>query len=126
MEGGERCWAHLHLDLQLFVQERSLFQDLGLELLLVFEQQSRELAGILLAPLLLHTLLPLALLGRLLFFFIYLIQNILHHLVTDNHSREKHTTSVTLSIPPRKVRHDLSTPLDDVQTECRISRSNGL
>lgn len=52
----------------------------------MFEQQSRELAGILFAPLLLHTLLPLALLGRLLFFFIYLIQNILHHLVTDNHS----------------------------------------
>lgn len=92
--------SHLHLDLELLVQERSLSQDLGLQLLLVFEQQSRELAGILLAPLLLHALLPLAFLGCLFFFFIYLIQNILHHLVTDNHSREKHTTSVTPSPPP--------------------------
>lgn len=106
MEGKKLCsalaWqgarAYLYLDLQLFVQERPLLQDLSFELLLVFEEQSRELAGILLAPLLFHTLLALAFLSRLFLFFIYLIQNILHHLVTHNHSREKHTTLVICNI----------------------------
>lgn len=82
---GGASLPHLHLYLQLFIQQRSFLQDLGLQLLLVFEEQSREFTGVLFAALLHHRLLSLPLLRRLLLVFIDLVQDEFHHLVTDNH-----------------------------------------
>ncbi len=81
--------ADLYLQLQLFVQQGSLLQDLSLQLLFVLVQQRSQLGGVLFGAFLLHHLLLLSLLSCLLLVLLNLVQDELHYLVAHDHSENR-------------------------------------
>ena len=80
--------ANLNLQLQLLVQQGPLLQDLSLQLFFVLVQQCSQLGGVLFGAFLLNHLLLLSLLSCLLFVFLDLVKDELHHLVAHNHSKK--------------------------------------